>query len=368
MKAFKQIFLSQTRIFTRERVTLIVTFIMPILVGTFLSLLFTGMDTKTIRIHIVDQDRADLVRKTIDELKEGTKGTQLVVKESGFEEAMTLLASKRTDGILVFPKGSEMSIMGMKPSKLPLYYHPSKMESAAIARLVLREIVVRLNIQIAKVDSVLEVEEHPIAKDNASMANFYFPNFLAISLLWQCLFATAMPLVKQRESHTLQQMRATPLSPFIFMMGSISSRLMIGLIQSVLFLGVGFFTLKLYHIKLLPLFFLGVILGNLCFIFMGYMIAAISKSIQNANGIVQLVNFGMMFLSGVFFKGSMLPAFLYKLSYIFPLTYLADLFRQLMAGYEGMFPLWLNFAVLIAYGAVFATISLKFFKLFQRTA
>jgi ABC-2 type transport system permease protein len=87
---------------------------------------------------------------------------------------------------------------------------------------------------------------------------------------------------------------------------------------------------------------------------------------QSADAIAQLFNFGMMFLSGVFFTKEMLPDFFNKISYAIPLTYLADLFRQLMTGYEGSFPIGLDFAVLIGSGILFAGIGLRFFRLFSR--
>jgi len=366
MAAFKEIFLSQFRMFVRDRVTLMITIILPLLLGTFLGLVFSRQDIQEVRVVIVDEDRTDIVRLTINGIIEGCKGTNLKVRETDRADALNLLKENKTDGIMVFPKESSLSLMGVKESKIPVYFNPSQVKSASVARFILGNIIAELNLQVNQVKKVFAVEEHSIGDQDVPLANFFFPNLLAVSLLWMSLFATALPLVKQREKGALVQMRTTPLSPTTFMLGTTLCRLFIGILQSGLFIASGFIALGLPVLKNLPLFILAVILANLCLIFMGYMIAAISRSMQSADAISQLFNFGMMFLSGVFFTRDMLPDFINKISYALPLTYIADLLRQLMTGYEGTFPIWVDFAVIAGSGVIFAVIGLRFFRLFSR--
>ncbi|MGD2089790.1 MAG: ABC transporter permease [Candidatus Aminicenantes bacterium] len=366
MAAFKEIFLSQFRMFVRDRVTLTITIILPLLLGTFLGLMFSRQDVQKVRVVIVDEDRTDSVRLMINGIIEGCKDTNLKVREADRADALNLLKENETDGILVFPNESSLSVMGMKETKVPVYFNPSQAKSAGVARFILGNIIAELNLQVNRVKKVFTAEEHAIGDQEVPLAYFFFPNFLAVSLLWMSLFATAIPLVKQREQGALVQMKATPLSPTTFMLGTTLCRLFIGILQSGLFIAGGFILLKLSVSKNLLLFILAVLLANLCLIFMGYMIAAISRSMQSADAISQLFNFGMMFLSGVFFTRDMLPDFINKISYALPLTYIADLFRQLMTGYEGTFPIWVNFAVIAGSGVIFAVIGLRFFKLFSR--
>ncbi|MCU0285168.1 MAG: ABC transporter permease [Acidobacteria bacterium] len=364
--AFKEIFLSQFKIFFRERITLMITIILPLLLGTFLGLVFSRAETQDVRIIFVDEDHTDITRLMINGIIQGCKDTQLKIQETDKNDALKQLKENKTEGILIFPKDTSLSIMGTKESKVQIYYNPAQAKSMGITRLILGNIISEVNLRLNQSKKLFTVEENAVGAQEVPLANFYFPNFLAISLLWMSLFATALPLVKQREKGALVQMGVTPLSPTTFMFGTTMCRLFIGLIQCILFITAGFIALKLPVMNNLLLFILAVFIANLCLIFMGYMIAAISKSMQSAEAISQLFNFGLMFLSGIFFTREMLPDFLNKISYILPLTYIADLFRQLMTGYDGIFPLWVNFAVITGSGVIFAVIGRKFFKLFSR--
>jgi ABC-2 type transport system permease protein len=365
MKAFKQIFLSQFRMFVRERITLMITIILPLLLGIFLGLIFSRQGSQDVRVLFVNEDGNDVVSLMIQGIIEDTKDTQLKIKEADRADALTQLQEDKVDSVLVFPEGTSLSVTDKKESKVAVYFKPNRVQSI-VARLVLESFLSDLNLRAGQAKKVFILEEHSLGKQGIPLANFFFPNFLAISLLWMSLFATALPLVKQRERGALVQMKTTPLSPVTFMLGSTFCRLFIGFLQSGLFVAAGLMFLDMAVSDNLILFVLAVLLANLTLIFMGYMIAAISKSMQSADAISQLFNFSMMFLSGVFFTKEMLPDFVNKISYVIPLTYVADLFRQLMAGYEGNFPLWLDFAVLAGCGILFAGIGLRFFKLFSR--
>jgi len=365
MKAFKQIFLSQLRMFYRDRTTLVITIILPLLLGVFLGFVFAGKGAQNVRILIVDQDGSETLAVVIDGLMEGTAHSNLKISKAGKEEAMTQLEEGKTDCVLIFPPDSALSVMGSGKTEVQIHFDSRRVESV-VSRLIMENFVGEMNFRVTKVERLFSIKEQPIGGASVPMGHFFFPNTLAVSLLWMSLFATALPLVKQREKGALVQMKVTPLAPFTFMMGSITARLFIGLIQSLLFSAAGIVLLKLPIADHFFMFLLAVSVANLTLIFMGYMIAAVSRSMQSADALSQLFNFSLMFLSGVFFTKEMMPEVLQKVSYIIPLTYIADLFRQLMTGYEGMFPIWLNFAVLVCCGALFAALSLKFFKLFSR--
>lgn len=365
MRAFKEIFLSQVRMFFRERVTLMITVILPLLLGIFLGIVFSGKSSREVRALVVDEDGSGTMALVIDGLIEGTVGTGLVVEKAEKKEALVQLEAGKVDSVLVFPKDSAISALGAGKTEVIVYFDPNRVTSS-IARLIMETFVGELNFKVTKVERLFTVKEHAVGDKAIPLGNFFFPNTLAVSLLWMSLFATALPLVKQREKGALVQMKATPLSPITFMMGSILARLFIGLLQSGLFIAAGLIALELPVLDRLSLFIMAVIIGNLTLVFMGYMIASISRNMQSADAVSQVFNFGMMFLSGVFFTKEMLPDFFQKVSYAIPLTYMADLFRQLMTGYEGMFPIWLDFAVLAGFGILFAILSLWFFRLFSR--
>lgn len=67
---------------------------------------------------------------------------------------------------------------------------------------------------------------------------------------------------------------------------------------------------------------------------MGILLATRIKSIEAHQGVIQLLMFPMIFLSGVFFPVNNLPDWMSVLVKINPVTYAVDPIRQLMLGSE----------------------------------
>ena len=125
------------------------------------------------------------------------------------------------------------------------------------------------------------------------------------------------------------------------------------------------FGVIVFHVPLQgnPFMLLGmVILGALTFIAIGYMVAAFSKNQESASGISSLINFPMMFLSGLFFPVEFVPQFLQPVIAAIPLTYLVDAIRQIMIGTNPLYPMPLDIGVLFAWFAGTLVVAIRFFK------
>ena len=106
-----------------------------------------------------------------------------------------------------------------------------------------------------------------------------------------------------------------------------------------------------------------VILGALTFLSLGYVIASFAKTEDAANGMTSVVQFPMMFLSGMFFPIDQMPQFLQVVARLIPLTYLADALRQVMVGGAAFAPLWVCVAVLLGWLVVCFGIAARKFQL-----
>ena len=98
------------------------------------------------------------------------------------------------------------------------------------------------------------------------------------------------------------------------------------------------------------------------FVPMGYLIAGLSRTQESVNGISQLINFPMMFLSGLFFPIEFVPVWLRPVVNALPLTYLADALRQIMVGATSAFTLQTDFLVLGSWLVVSALLALRLFR------
>ncbi len=192
--------------------------------------------------------------------------------------------------------------------------------------------------------------------------DYYLPNMLGISLMWLGVFATAQPLVEQREQKIFRRMAVTPLSRQSMLWGQVLFRVSVGLFQAAIFLIAGRigFGVRVQGSWLLLLG--ATIMGALVFVTLGYVLAGLSRSQEAAPVVAQPVQMGMMFLSGTLLPAAMLPAGVRAVVRAIPLTYVADALRQTVSAVPPMFPLWVDFAAMAGWIALFFALSVKLFR------
>ena len=105
-----------------------------------------------------------------------------------------------------------------------------------------------------------------------------------------------------------------------------------------------------------------VLLGALTFISIGYLAVSRARTTEGAMPIIQLIQFPMLFLSGIFFPIDFMPDFIRPVIQAMPLTYLGDAFRQVMVQATPLHPLWLDATVLAGWLVVSMALSIRFFR------
>ncbi|MBA2489881.1 MAG: ABC transporter permease, partial [Chloroflexi bacterium] len=83
---------------------------------------------------------------------------------------------------------------------------------------------------------------------------------------------------------------------------------------------------------------------------------------ESANALTSIVQFPLMFLSGIFFPIEFMPDFLRPVATLLPLTYLGDALRQVMVGGAPFAPLAVDALVLGGWLVGSFLISARFFR------
>jgi ABC-2 type transport system permease protein len=351
MKAFLMIYITQAKMYFRDKATLFLTLLLPLLLAMFFGFIFSNPTSSIIKIAIVDLDDTPVSHYVVDKIIEGAKELEIHILDE--LNAREMVMKSEIDAALILPEHFSRQIQIKENINLTMLYDKNRLESSSIAALIINNIVLEMNIELNNVKKIANIDLEDIKAQKDSLLKFYIPNFLAVAALWLSLFATTLPLIQQKESNILFRMGATPLRAPVFILGVSLWRLTIGFVQTLLFILLSYFLLKM-DIMIKPvLLVLAVLLGNITFISLGIFITGISETSSKAEAICQLVQFPMMFLSGVFFTQDMLPDIFNKIAYLMPLSYLADIYRQVITGYEGRLSLSFNFLVLSAFCTIF---------------
>lgn len=268
--------------------------------------------------------------------------------------------------VVVIPPKLSQSISRNQTSNIEVYYDPSQTTVALAGMSVLREAFNIAERFITQRQPLFQIDAKEIQATQLRQVDFLVPGILAMSLMQLGLFGTAQPLVSLRERGVLRRLGATPLPRSTLLATQIAFRLTLGMTQTAILLGLGKVVFGVSMGDNLPLLAFVAFMGALMFVSLGFVIASISRTVDSAAGISQLINFPMMFLSGIFFPVSFVPSFLYPVVAALPLTYLSDALREVMIGAPPSNPLNVNLSgsllILTGWLFVFVVVSIRTFK------
>ena len=170
-----------------------------------------------------------------------------------------------------------------------------------------------------------------------------------MNMMFSCLFGVGYVIVRYRKNGVLKRLKATPVSAFVFVSAQGASRLVIVLVTSVfVFAGTNAvfrFTMNGSYGTLLLL----TVVAIICMIGIGLLLAGRLKNEELADGLINLVTFPMIILSGVFFSLEGSPEVLQRASLALPLTHYVSGARAVMlegAGLGEVLPHTLALAVM----------------------
>jgi ABC-type multidrug transport system permease subunit len=188
------------------------------------------------------------------------------------------------------------------------------------------------------------------------------PGIIGLNMMFSSLFGVGYVIVRYRKNGVLKRFKATPVSAINFVSAQAASRLVIVLLTSIfVFAGTNIFlrfTMRGSYLNLLLLTTLGI----LCMISIGLVFASRMRSEELAGGVLNVVTFPMLALSGVFFSLEGSPPILRTVSRAFPLTHFIEGARKVMIDGAGFVEILPNILVLAGLTIVFLAISSILFK------
>jgi ABC-type multidrug transport system permease subunit len=137
-------------------------------------------------------------------------------------------------------------------------------------------------------------------------------------------------IVRYRKNGVLRRLKATPLSPFEFLTAQVLSRLLVVMIASLFVYGgldlLLDFPMRGSYAALILIY----AAGALCLISLGLIVASRWRTEELANGVLNLISWPMLLLSGVWFSMEGTSSAARFFSQLSPLTHLVDAARRVM--------------------------------------
>jgi ABC-type multidrug transport system permease subunit len=331
-KRFMAIFRARNREFLRDRSTLGWNIILPVVLVVGLGFIFSASDKPMFKVAVVHGETS--LETVADPFLE-TRYVQFFSVDD-VDSQLSKIARHQVDMLL-----------DLRNPDAPEYWiNTTSPRGYVLERMLPREGYTRSTVEGREIRYV----------------DWLVPGILGMNMMFSCLFGVGYVIVRYRKSGFLKRLNATPLAAIEFITAQVASRLwLVMAITIAVYVGTDLFLNFMMNGSWSLLLFI-TILGAISMIALGLMIAARVTSEELAGGLLNMVSWPMMILSGVWFSLEGTPLVVQWTAQVFPLTHMLNGARAIMIDGKGVLDILPEIIILTGMTIAFLVIGAMSFK------
>lgn len=335
--------LTRTRIleFVREPEALFWVFAFPIIMALVLGFAFRDRPPDPVPVGVVTGPTAAELTQALT--KAGT------VKPAPYPSLADGLEALRT---------GKITLLVVEDAGSLVYHFDRTRPDARIARLEVDDAIQRAR---GRTDPS-PAREDLVHEKGSRYIDFLLPGILGLNLMGTGIWGIGFSIVNARLKKTLKLMVATPMRKAHYLLAQMLSRFVFLVIEVAVILAFGVLAFQVPVRGSLGLVAVVTFLGALSFGGIGILVAARARTLEAANGLMNLVMVPMWLLSGVFFSSERFPKAAQPLIQALPLTALNNALRAVMLEGRSLPAIAGELAIIAAWGLVAFAVGLKIFR------
>ncbi|WP_174591805.1 ABC transporter permease [Methanocella conradii] len=369
--------------FERNRIGLIFLFLMPFFMLIMTGYIFpTENAYKDIPVALVDLDNSQASQQLIGQLQAMNEKTNMMEFKdaASLEDARSLITRGQVYGAIVIPQGFSDSLSQGKQANITVLSDNSIPQVSMVMQGIGSQAISMLGAQRAAMEvQMLSVKANQTVNPAAVIApykadiqgtvpgNLTYFDFIAPGLLMMIVMMGAMTGIPRAISHekeigTFDGILAAPVSEMSIIMGKTIAQTVRGFVQGIIVLIIAILVFGVTIQGNILLAFSLLFLGIFSFIGLGILLTSMADNEETAMIFMTVLQFPMMFLTGVFFPTQQMPWFMQGLSKLLPLTYAVSAMRKVMILNAGLVDVLPEVAILLVFGAIMLAIAIPVFR------
>ncbi len=192
--------------------------------------------------------------------------------------------------------------------------------------------------------------------------DWVLPGVLAMNIMFSSLWGVGWVIVRYRKNGVLRRLKATPLSALEFLTAQVLSRLTVVLVASVVVYAGADLTLDFVMRGSRLTLFLVYVAGSLCLISLGLVVAARLRTEEFADGLLNVLSWPMLLLSGVWFSMEGTSPAAQAVSQFLPLTHMVNAARRVMIDGADVAEVMPEIAILAGTGLLLLLAAARLFR------
>ncbi len=312
--------------YTRNKVGLFFSLVFPIILILLFGAIFSGGSGGPITVYVQNKDNG-AASGTFVNILNSTKTLSLKMVDNS-QDFQGYLSAHSADQGVVIPLGFSQDYTSFQKVNVTIYTNPADTTSPIVTETV-GAVLNQMNLYNATGLHQLGIQTTSIKSQSYKYIDFLIPGLIGFSVLTSPMFSLVNISSEYKKTKLFKQLSLTPLTKTEWLTSKVIWYIVLGLISFLLMtqVGAGLFGAHLdYALLILPF----LIIGPLFFVSLGMLVGTVSKSVESAAVVGNLITFPMMFLSGTFFPVSQMPMYLQNVAHALPLFYMIDGLNQVM--------------------------------------
>jgi len=351
--------IKETHEIARDPITIWVSLLMP-LVMLFLFGYAISLDVKDVPLGVWDGDRSAASRRLVDAFAQSGYFTLAPAVESEAELTRALQDGK-IKLALVIPEAFGERLTRHAPTAVQVIVDGTFSNTAQIVAGYADAIVLE---SFAPARPLVSPEVRVWYNPEMRSVNYVVPGLFGVILLAFPPLLTTLAVVREKETGSIQQIFASPLTSAEFIAGKLVPYGLIAFVQVLLVMGLGLVWFEVPFRGELTLL-LGV---SLIYVFCTVGLGLLVSTLTRKQVVAMLLALTLTLMPSFLFSGFLFPIFtmpyvLQLYAAAFPGQYFIELSRDIVMKGAGLRDIWFNVAALLAYTlAVFWIAAWRFRK------
>ena len=346
----------------RDKRTLLILFGMPI-VQVLLFGFALSTEVKNTKIGVLDQDRSQNSMDLITKIN-ANQFFEVDRSLAGINEAEDAFKNGKIRMIAVIPQGFSQQLQAGKKAQIQLITDGTDINLANQIYNFMSNIILDYYSQdtmqsMGGVSPELRMLYNPQLKG----APNFVPGVMALILLIICVLMTAIAIVREKETGTMEILLVSPMKPYIIILAKAIPYFILSMIILVSIIVLSITLLDLPIKGSIMLLFLVSVLFIITNLLLGILISILTDTQQNAM-LISLIGTMLptVMLSGFMFPIENMPIPLQIAGNLIPAKWYYEIVKNIMIKGTGMEVIWKHVLVLLGMMALLFALTVKKFK------
>jgi ABC-2 type transport system permease protein len=337
--SFRRVFALAGRIirqFTRDRRTMALLFVAPLVVMTILQFTLNGTPAG-VTLGIVPP--AGPAGNALVQQLQSQAGAQkaLTVKTLTADQVDGQLKDGDVDGVLIFPDNFATTLLSGQAPNVTLRLEGSDPGTAQQLRSIVSILIGGLKQQgqssatnAGPVSSIALDTQYLYGGPQYTQTDALAPLFVGIFSFFFVFLLTSVAFLRERSQGTIERLVVSPLSRTELVLGYVIGFMVFALVQSLVILLYVIGVLRVHYAGNPALLFLVTALLTIGGVNMGIFVSAFARNELQVVQFIPLLLAPQILLGGLFFPVTALPVVLKQIAYVLPLTYAGFALKDVM--------------------------------------